>query len=424
MPDERSVVRRIAWREIFPWLVLLRTFRVAISPSILLLATVGVYLSSIGWRVGPYIFFSEDGRRAAGFAENVWATGDFPIRRAPLAASVPPAVAKYLPLETTAVRESFLWLSEPIARLLSHQLSLSEAAYYAFGFLGSLAVWGFVGGAITRRAVIEFGLEDTPGLVETLRFAAQRWSRYCLAPLFPLLGVLILVLLIVPLGWIMRLNLGVAIAGLLWLIVLLASLAALWLLLGTFFGWPLMWAAISAERNADPFDAFSLSFSYVFGKPLHYLFYVVVAAMLGALGFALVDRAADLVLHFGYWAASWGASGERIGEIHRAMERFQITGEADNGPLWFGLLLLWFWHAVVRHVVSGFAYAFFWCTAAGIYLLLRYDVDEQEMDEIYLPDEAPAPRPPQTAATPPPAASPPAGAETPSPPPDASEGPS
>jgi hypothetical protein len=29
----------------------------------------------------------------------------------------------------------------------------------------------------------------------------------------------------------------------------------------------------------------------------------------------------------------------------------------------------------------------FWCVAAAIYLLLRYDVDHTEMDEVFLPEQ-------------------------------------
>ena len=39
MTDERGVLRRIAWRELFPWLIIFRTFRLAISPTLLLVAT-------------------------------------------------------------------------------------------------------------------------------------------------------------------------------------------------------------------------------------------------------------------------------------------------------------------------------------------------------------------------------------------------
>jgi len=50
-------------------------------------------------------------------------------------------------------------------------------------------------------------------------------------------------------------------------------------------------------------------------------------------------------------------------------------------------------------VAAAFAYSFFWCGAAGIYLLLRKAVDQTEFDEVFLDDDQPPfDLPPLTAA--------------------------
>src|SRR5207247_5974858 len=98
---------------------------------------------------------------------------------------------------------------------------------------------------------------------------------------------------------------GTALVGLGWLLVAILSLGAMWLFGGLIFGWPLMWPTISAERDGDPFEAFSRSYSYVYGKPLHYFLYVVIAAAFGALCWAVVAVAAQLVQEFGFWALAW-----------------------------------------------------------------------------------------------------------------------
>ncbi len=394
MSDERGVVRRIAWRELFPWLVLVRALKQAISPTGLILATLAVFVASFGWRVAPYIFFTRQGRMDADIPEDAFYTGALPAWDGPLIRLVPPAFAKYLPVEPTGVLDGFFSLAEPVRRLLSYELSLNETAYYLFGFLWSLAVWSFVGGFLTRRAIVQTALDDAPGLVETFRFAGRRWPWYFLAPLYPLIGLLILVLLHVPLGWIMRLDVGVLLAGIVWIFVLLAGIAAAWLLIGLLLGWPLMWGALSAEREGDPFDAFSRSFSYVYGRPLHYLFYVVVAALLGALGFAAAKAFIDVVYEFGFWAVSWGAGGDRVETVRELMD-----ARPPSQPLAAGLLLLSFWRSVALTFLQGYMFAYFWCAAANVYLLLRQDVDEKEMDEVYLPEEEAPPRPPQSATS-------------------------
>ena len=78
------------------------------------------------------------------------------------------------------------------------------------------------------------------------------------------------------------------------------------LLLGLIFGWPLMWATISTE-GTDSFDALSRTYAYVFQRPLRYLFYAVVAALLGWLGWLLVENFAAAVVWLALWAASWGS---------------------------------------------------------------------------------------------------------------------
>ena len=62
---------------------------------------------------------------------------------------------------------------------------------------------------------------------------------------------------------------------------------------------------------------------------------------------------------------------------------------------------------LVRLVETGFLFSFFWCVAGAIYLLMRQDVDDKELDDIYVPAETPAPKAPQAvAATPSPEPSP------------------
>lgn len=395
--DEHGVLRRIAWRELFPWLVLLRALRQAVSPVVLVLATFGVCVSSAGWYIGPHIFLTSQQRLEFFGAARPWTSQLPPARHARLADGLPPAIGKYLPSEPTGILDAFHHLSEPVARLLSYELTINEAAYYLFGFLWSLAVWGFVGGFITRRAIVQTALDDAPGLVETAQFTASRWPWYCLAPLYPCLGILILLVLHVPLGWLMRADFGVAIAGLVWLLVLLAGIAAAWLLIGTLLGWPLMWGALSAEREGDAFEAFSRSFSYVYGRPLNYLFYIVVAAILGALGYAAAQVFVHIVYEFGFWAVSWGASGQRVAAIREQMAVLGAGGPKPEQPLALALTLLSFWRGVTFTFLQGYAFAYFWSAAGIIYMLLRYDVDEKEMDEVYLPEDEPPARPPGAA---------------------------
>src|SRR5262245_48596524 len=50
MPDERGILREIAWREVFPWVSIVRCARLALSPRLVALAALGLFATAIGWR--------------------------------------------------------------------------------------------------------------------------------------------------------------------------------------------------------------------------------------------------------------------------------------------------------------------------------------------------------------------------------------
>ncbi|HEX5106268.1 MAG TPA: hypothetical protein VFV87_20755 [Pirellulaceae bacterium] len=410
--NEQGVIRRISWRDLFPWLILLRTFRIAISPTLLALAILASIVSFLGWRLAGLAFNPEAVPGAA---------------NSTLYDHLPPAARQWLPEAPTAVLEGYFSLAEPLARLFRVELTLRQTAYYAFGTLLTLAIWAFVGGVITRRAVVELGTEMPPGIQSSVTYAGRRYLWYFLTPLYPLLGIVLLAIPIALVGLPLRAgsvenlrwlhDLGVVLAGLVWILVAIAGLAALWLFGGLIFGWPLMWPAISAEKDGDPFEAFSRSFSYVYGKPLHYAFYVLVAATFGALCWAVVDGATQLVEHFGFWALAWGGGGEHVLRIRELASAVADGRSRDLGDreylLSFGTLLMGLVVRLMRSVTAAFAHTYFWCAASAIYLLLRMDVDHQEIDEVYLeddPEKAPAPLPTETAAPAPLSSPPPAPA--------------
>jgi hypothetical protein len=377
MTEHPGTIRNIAWREIFPWLILLRTFRIAISPSLLALAALAVVLTALGWRVGGFLFLSPEQRITQPTDPQ-------------LAAAVPAEVAIYFP---ASIREplldAYFAMSEPLARFFQLNMTLREAAFYAFGFLWTLAVWSFPGGVITRRAIVQLSNESVPGILSTARFGGRRWLWYFLAPLYPVLAIAFVTSPIAAIGLVLRVHtgFGAAVAGLAWIVVALVSVAAMWLFGGLIFGWPLMWPAISAERDGDPFEAFSRSYSYVYGKPLHYFFYVVVAAAFGAICWAVVFGAAVIVQEFGFWALSWGGGREAVIAI-RDQALDVADGDFDwqkNGTLWnFGTTIIGVVLALIRAIAAGFRFTFFFTAASAIYLLLRYHVDEKEMDEVFV----------------------------------------
>ena len=105
-----------------------------------------------------------------------------------------------------------------------------------------------------------------------------------------------------------------AIAGLIWPLVLFAAFFMTLLLVGVLLGWPLMWATISVE-GTDSFDALSRTYAYVFQKPLRYAAYIAVAVIVGWLGWIVVENFAAAVIWLASWAAGLGAGPARMDEL-------------------------------------------------------------------------------------------------------------
>jgi hypothetical protein len=464
MTDTQATIRHISWRDLFPWLILLRTFRIAISPPMLAIATLAVILTPLGWAVAAWVFHPTPVRPTAS-ATTLWPWGPgdptrtelarirreaiealgpregwmspppvttplptpVPTPAAPvvpwqqrvpnadnsmLAEETPLAPREYLPAAPTAIVPAYLNFAEPLARFFQVGVSLRDAAYYLCGLLWMLVVWSLPGGFITRRALVELATESPAPVYETGEFALRRYGWYFLAPLYPLLGVALLALPIALLGILLQasLGLGSVVAGVLWIFVAVAGMAAMWLLVGLLFGWPLMWPAISAERDGDAFEAFSRSYSYVYGRPLHYFFYFVVAALFGALCWAVVEIVTEIVINFGFWALSWGSGGVKALELRELALEYARTGQTPRatGALAAGATLVGLVVALIQAVAAAFRYSFFFTAASAIYLLLRHNVDEKEMDEVWLLNQPEAakvradvitPRGPSTAST-------------------------
>jgi len=391
-------LRAVAWSEVFPWLSIFRTFALAISFRVLLVGAVAVLLTALVWGGLAWLVLPEPGSgadlalqpRGAAWLESYrkcpWlnVTGLVPDQPAllgpsqPLASqiepgTIPPADA------TSALLRPWIELSRPLWSVFHRDTGLRELICVLLCGLAGVAIWGFFGGVITRMVAVQLAADEQISTMAAVRFACRKWPAYCASPLLPAAGIACLAVLLWLGGLIMRAGVGVLLEGLLWPIALvLAGIMAV-LLLGLIFGWPLMWPTISTE-GTDAFDALSRSYAYVFHRPLHYLFYVLVAGLLGALGWLLVQNFAAGVVWLAYWAAGWGCGTEQIQRITAPLN----SEQAISGVGYVGAVLIQFWAGCVKLLAVGFLYGFFWTAVTSIYLLLRRDVDATALDEVFL----------------------------------------
>jgi hypothetical protein len=412
---------------VFPWTIVARALRVALQPRALLLAALALIGTSAGWRVCGWVCgglfldapastqsadpmtdaLPPDGSPAVDLAH------DQRLREAinrlrpwPWESASPAAIGGGESL--LAALSSAWWadnpvlhvrrmLSAPFVGLFDAHASFDEFVFFLLCACWELAVWAFFGAALTRFAAVALARDEWLSFGQLTEYARGKWSNYFTAPLFPLGVVFFAAIPLALVGLLLRFELGMLLAGILWFVVLLGGLFMAVLLVGLFFGWPLMWATISAE-GTDSFDALSRSYAYTYQRPLHYFFYYLAAALLGALGWAVVALFAAASIGLGNWGASWLAGSDI--SLAAADDRWAtlIGGGAfasphpvDAGSLGSlgkaGQALIAFWVGVALTVATAFAFSYFWAATTAIYFLLRRQVDATEMDECYLPDE-------------------------------------
>lgn len=389
MPEDHGVVREIAWREIFPWLGIVRSARLALAPRMLLLAAVGLFVTAIGWRTIGGLFSDSDELHRPRPGEQVgWIEHDriWPWESQLVAQRPLRTLGDFSPLDTPVV-QTWNWVTTPFARLFSPDIGFVQFLYTLLCGLWELAVWGLIAGAITRIAALALARESRVGLVEALRFGGVKWPQYFLAALLPLLGVVVLGFIVGAIfGLVIRMDFGVFVMSFFWPLLLLASLVMAIMLLGLLFGWALMWPTISVE-GTDSFDALSRSYSYTFQRPLHYLFYVVVAGIIGLLAAYVVAYFVAATAELAFWSASWGAGAARVEVIRAGLARLALPPEADatanmSWSLKTGLEVLSFWLSCIALLGVAYLYSYFWTAATAIYYLLRHSVDGTEPDEV------------------------------------------
>jgi hypothetical protein len=376
MAEDRTL-RAIAWQQVFPSLRLLAALRAALNFKSLVLAAIAAAGMVAGWRVLGALFADPDNPALAG---QIGHLHTWPWER----------LLFHEPVERLAAPE--VWVSQsPLVMAWSEMTapfrqmytpgeapSLANFAYLLCCGLWSLVVWAFFGAAITRQAAVALARYENVSLGQLAAFVAPRWTEYVKAPLFPILGTLLMAAFMALLGLLLRLDFGVLVASIVWPLVLLGGLMMAFLLIGLFFGFPLMWGAISAE-GVDSFGALSHSYSYVYQRPLHYLVYAAIAAVVGVLGWYLVSLFVFWIEALTAWGVSWGSGTDRL---------LAVMGPESMGTLAdSGAAVIGFWFNCLYALAYGFVFSYFWSATTAIYFLLRRQVDGTELDEAYMPEE-------------------------------------
>jgi len=385
------------------WKVLNEAFRQSLNSQNLGLALVGLLATVLMWQALGAILLptrvsvvnattepNSSLRLASDYHERLRrpvTRDEFPTSFGTEATLFPPTVERPINLVNAYWR-----LSMPVVQLFVTGKSWKLFFYYLLGSITTIFIWSYCGLPIARSTVLRIAREQSLSIGEALSYSKAKGFDLASAVYLPLIAIAMISIPTIPLGWAMKSDFGVLIAGGAWVLVLLvASLMAV-LALGLLLGWPLMWGAVAAD-DCDAFDTISRAYAYGFQRPLHYLCYILVGILLGAIGWLIAWFLAELTIGLGFWCAELGCGAERMQEVLTAVR--QPAAEMENnvpgslGPSSVspnGIAGIRFACSFLRGVASAYSFSLFFSLAAAIYLLLRRETDETELDQVFEPE--------------------------------------
>lgn len=328
------------------------------------------------------------------------------------------ALGQFATYQVPNLIEPLLKFLTPVYYLFDHRANFWVYVYILLLIFWLLVVWAFFGGVLTRMAVLQLAGKEGGGLREAITYVRRRYLSYLLSPLVPIFLIGFLVLCCMLFGvihWIP--GVGDIFDGLFWWLPLIAGLVMTLVLVGM-IGYPMMYTTLSAE-GSDTFDAMSRSYNYVYESPWHYLWYCIVAIAYGAVLTLFVVIVGSLTAYFAKWGVSkfpaWGSdrspeylfiySPESLGWRQLLTQGspaavndrgepldYEAYNQYRNDYAWYneaGAGMVSFWITLVFLMVIGFSYSYFWTASTQIYLLMRKRVDETELDEVYVEEDAP-----------------------------------
>lgn len=270
--------------------------------------------------------------------------------------------------------------------------------YCIIFFVIVLSVLSIGGGAICRIAALQFARGEKPGLTEAIRYSTKRFISFFTTPLAPF-GIIACIGLFILLWGLMG-NIpyaGEIIVGIGMPLSLMAGALIAVIFIGAFVGFNMMFPAVAYD-GSDCFDAISRSFSYVYAKPWHMLFYTSIAAIYGSICYTFIRYFAFLSLwitRFSVRIALWVNDGadqtNKLTAIWPKPEFKDLLGSTGPAPTnqteTIAAFLIYLFLLVVVGLVVSFIISFYFSANTIIYSLMRGKVDHTPQEDIYMPFE-------------------------------------
>jgi hypothetical protein len=283
---------------------------------------------------------------------------------------------------------SGFWFSDAVGRITSPVRDLSSPVLSfvtgnPFGWPGlhsflsiiaTVAIWGLVGGAVARIALVQLGWGQSLGLREALKDAVGHARPLIVTPLLPILVVVLAALFCSLFGLLFHIPVvGPILGGLVLIVPIILGVLMFVMIAALVAGWPLMVVSIAAEGE-DELDALSRSFSYLNHRLGLLAISVAFAGLVAIPGLFLVDLTVDGILGM----MRWGLLPTTPQAVLDSLSGVGVRGVDER---WTQILPA-LWVGLVRLTARAWIYAYFWTVASLIYLQIRRDVDGARWSEL------------------------------------------
>ena len=256
--------------------------------------------------------------------------------------------------------------------------------------MGLLIIWSVFAAAITRLAALEFARGEKAGLKDSFSFVMKMFWSYFWSPLTPILGVLFFIACNVVGGLLGKIEFAGEIAVAIGFpLAILSGFLIVFLGIVGIVGFILMFPAISSE-GSDAFDAISRAYSYVLSRPLHFLSLLITIIVCGTILTFVAGYGACLVMKTSYFTVGLGM-GDKLNEIRDFIAGMSGAGDTITSlnpmSMRIAALLLMLYVVLIKMTVGSIVIAFVGSASTIAYLIMRKDVDDTEMSDVYVEED-------------------------------------
>ncbi len=271
--------------------------------------------------------------------------------------------------------------------------------YCVIFFIIKLVIISIAGGALCRRAALKFSQNQQVGVIEALMFSLKRFKVFITAPLTPVAIILCLGFIIVFLfGLITNIPFVGEFAVLFFLpLQLLAGGIMTYLVVGAIAGFALLFPSIAYD-GSDSFDSMNRSLGYIYGKPLRLAFYAIIATVYGAICYMFVRLFAFLMIvqtrgfmELAVFTNNRAGNAGKLDAIWPEPSFMNLLGKTglvetnfSEGASGFVIRLVLL---LISGVVISFAVSYYFSASTVIYSLMRKQIDNTDIHEVYLEED-------------------------------------